>query len=66
MYCLCSDESHDDIMEKQRLNPLPFERMIETYTGCAQGCGSCIPELRERFEVECCAAADAMTLIEVA
>ena len=52
MYCLCSDESHDDIMRKQRLDPLPFDLMINAYTKCAEGCGSCIEALRERFEME--------------
>lgn len=52
MYCLCSDESHDDIMAKQRFDPMPFDVMIAKYTGCAEGCGSCIDELRERFDAE--------------
>jgi len=52
VYCLCSDESHDDIMMKQRLEPLPFDLMISTYTACRNGCGSCIDELREKFESE--------------
>jgi len=52
MYCLCSDESHDDIMSKQRLDPLPFHLMIDAYTKCAEGCGSCMEALRERFEME--------------
>lgn len=63
MYCLCSDESHDDIMKKQRLNPLPFDLMIAAYTGCAEGCGSCIEELQVRFDMEC-AASDSTTLTE--
>jgi NAD(P)H-nitrite reductase large subunit len=52
VYCLCSDESHDSIMDKQRLKPLPFELMIATYTRCSEGCGSCIEELRQRFDAE--------------
>lgn len=56
MYCLCSDKSHDEIMEEQRRAPLSFELMINAYTRCMDGCGSCVEELRERFEKECIAS----------
>jgi hypothetical protein len=45
MYCMCSDASFDDILERQRVRPLPREAMIEQYTGCVAGCGTCIPAL---------------------
>lgn len=46
MYCLCSDKSFASILESQRCRPLPFEEMINEYTECESGCGSCIPWLR--------------------
>lgn len=52
MYCICSDKSHDDIMKQQRLDPLPFDSMISTYTCCTEGCGSCLEDLRALFEME--------------
>jgi NAD(P)H-nitrite reductase large subunit len=44
-YCLCSELSYGDIMEKQRAEPLPFEDFLETYTKCNDGCGGCVPKL---------------------
>ncbi len=46
MYCICSDKSIDDILSAQRAIPLPFEDMLECYTRCLTGCGSCINQIR--------------------
>lgn len=46
MYCLCSDSSFDDILSRQRNDPLPLDQMIKCYTRCNSGCGTCIPALR--------------------
>jgi NAD(P)H-nitrite reductase large subunit len=51
MYCLCSDSSFDTILERQRTKPLPRELMIEQYTGCSKGCGTCIPALLAEAEM---------------
>lgn len=48
MYCLCSNKSFDEVLELQRLAPLPFDEMLKEYTFCCTGCGSCIEELRKR------------------
>lgn len=45
LYCLCSERSFDSILKLQRHAPLPFDRLIATYTGCRSGCGSCIDTL---------------------
>lgn len=50
MFCICSNKALDDIMAAQRDIPLPFEEMLESYTSCLTGCGSCIEELRARTE----------------
>jgi len=50
MYCLCSNSSFDDILERQRVAPLPRTEMINRHTGCAQGCGSCIDALLAEAE----------------
>lgn len=52
MFCICSNKALDDIMATQRDIPLPFEEMLECYTSCRTGCGSCIDELRARVEAE--------------
>lgn len=46
-YCLCSNKSFTDILKSQTLEPLPFDEMVDTYTDCNAGCGSCIEYLRE-------------------
>ncbi|ARV19179.1 hypothetical protein AEP_02252 [Curvibacter sp. AEP1-3] len=51
-YCLCSRKSLADILEFQRFAPLPFDAMIQEYTSCGEGCGSCIPALKELFDSE--------------
>lgn len=51
MYCLCSNSSFDDILERQRIEPLSRAEMIERHTGCAQGCGSCIDALLAEAEM---------------
>lgn len=45
MYCLCSNASFDEILERQRDEPLCGKEMIERHTGCTKGCGSCIDAL---------------------
>ncbi|MHA6844700.1 hypothetical protein ACKZDW_03610 (plasmid) [Ralstonia syzygii subsp. celebesensis] len=50
MFCICSDKSIDDILSAQRDIPLPFEDMLECYTRCLSGCGSCIDRIRERVK----------------
>jgi len=45
-YCVCSNETFEQIADKQRLNPLPFDEMLRFYTGCLDGCGTCIEDLR--------------------
>lgn len=51
MYCLCSNASFDEILERQRDEPLPGKEMIERHTGCANGCGSCIDALLAEAEM---------------
>jgi len=51
MYCLCSNASFDNIVAKQRMCPLPFEKMLMHYTSCRDGCGSCVEALREYLKV---------------
>ncbi len=50
MYCLCSDQSFDNILWKQANSPLPREKMIEQYTRCNEGCGSCTEALLREAE----------------
>ena len=45
MYCLCSNASFDEILDRQRHEPLSRDEMIERHTGCAKGCGSCVDAL---------------------
>lgn len=45
-YCLCSDSSFDDILEKQREASLTFQELLEKHTHCLEGCGSCIGKLQ--------------------
>lgn len=51
MYCLCTNASFDEILERQRHEPLPSREMIECHTGCAKGCGSCIDALLAEAEM---------------
>ena len=44
-YCFCSEMSYQDMLEKQKKNPLTFNNFIDKYTHCNQGCGSCIENL---------------------
>ncbi|AOI68142.1 hypothetical protein WI73_20140 [Burkholderia ubonensis] len=48
MFCICSNKSIDEIVAAQADIPLPFTEMLECYSSCLDGCGSCIPVLRER------------------
>ncbi len=48
-YCLCSDAMFEEILERQKQRPLPFQGVLENYTGCLKGCGSCIERLRGYF-----------------
>lgn len=52
MFCICSNKSIDDIIAAQIDIPLPFIEMLECYTSCLVGCGSCISIIRERVEDE--------------
>lgn len=52
MFCICSNKSIEEIIASQRDAPLPFGEMLEAYTDCLSGCGSCIPVIRERTEQE--------------
>lgn len=52
MFCICSQLSLDDILKRQLEEPLPFSEMIEFYTSCRTGCGSCIPTLRARAKTK--------------
>ena len=49
MYCLCSNKSFEEIIEQQRENPLPFLQLVEIYTSCNKGCGTCIIRLYEKL-----------------
>jgi hypothetical protein len=51
VYCICSNCSFDDILQKQAEGPLPRDEMIECYTSCNQGCGSCIDALVSEAEM---------------
>jgi bacterioferritin-associated ferredoxin len=51
VYCLCSNASFDEILDRQRNAPLPSKEMIEQYTGCAKGCGTCISALLAEAEM---------------
>lgn len=44
-YCFCSEMKYENILEKQKNNPLAFTRFIDEHTSCNQGCGSCIENL---------------------
>jgi len=44
-YCLCSAMSYEEILTKQKNNPLEFTKFIDQYTDCNRGCGSCIDNL---------------------
>jgi NAD(P)H-nitrite reductase large subunit len=50
MFCICSNKSIDEIIAAQEDMPLPFTEMLECYTSCLSGCGSCIPLILERIE----------------
>ncbi|APC67108.1 (2Fe-2S)-binding protein [Ralstonia nicotianae] len=50
MFCICSDKSIDDILSAQRDIPLPFADMLECYTRCLTGCGSCVDRIREHVK----------------
>ena len=50
MFCICSNKSIDDILAAQSDIPLEFSEMLECYTSCLVGCGSCIPMIREKME----------------
>jgi NAD(P)H-nitrite reductase large subunit len=50
MFCICSNKSIDQIVAAQKDMPLPFAEMLECYTSCLSGCGSCIPLIMERLE----------------
>lgn len=51
MYCICSNASFDEILERQRHQPLPRDEMIERHTGCTKGCGSCVDALLAEAEM---------------
>ncbi|PUA28234.1 MAG: hypothetical protein B0W54_17310 [Cellvibrio sp. 79] len=43
MYCLCSNKSFDEIIEKQANARLPLNEFFQTFTSCTTtGCGSCV------------------------
>ncbi len=44
-YCFCSEMKYENILEKQKNNPLTFMQFINEYTNCNHGCGSCIDNL---------------------
>jgi|GEM_PF-3949325 len=46
LHCLCSDRSFEAILALQAFAPLPFDALLDAYTGCRSGCGSCIERLR--------------------
>jgi bacterioferritin-associated ferredoxin len=50
MFCICSNKSIDEIIAAQADIPLPFTEMLECYTSCLSGCGSCIPVILERIK----------------
>lgn len=51
MYCLCSNASFDEILERQRNEPLSCLEMIQRHTACTKGCGSCIDALLAEAEM---------------
>ena len=45
-YCLCSNLSFNEILEKQKICQLPFKELLEQHTRCSKGCGSCVDKLQ--------------------
>jgi hypothetical protein len=51
LFCLCSNSSFQQIIERQEFAPMEtFDEMIEAYTSCKEGCGTCIEKLKVGFE----------------
>jgi len=44
-YCLCSELSYQEILQRQKNRPLEFSEFLDEHTGCNKGCGSCIENL---------------------
>lgn len=44
-YCYCSESTFCQIRDKQLANPLSTNEVIQKYTRCLDGCGSCIEDL---------------------
>jgi bacterioferritin-associated ferredoxin len=44
-YCFCSEMSNQEILQKQKENPLDFIQFLEQHTSCNKGCGSCVGDL---------------------
>jgi bacterioferritin-associated ferredoxin len=45
-YCLCSDMTFEEVAQKAD-NGVTFTELIDKYTDCQRGCGSCIEKLRD-------------------
>lgn len=50
MFCICSNKSIEEIVAAQSDIQLPFSDMLECYTSCLSGCGSCIESIREELQ----------------
>ncbi|MCE5361050.1 (2Fe-2S)-binding protein [Candidatus Igneacidithiobacillus taiwanensis] len=46
-YCCCSAATFQEILARQRAQPLPFMELLMVHAGCGSGCGSCIEELEQ-------------------
>ncbi|MEW6611592.1 MAG: (2Fe-2S)-binding protein [Pseudomonadota bacterium] len=44
-YCCCSEASFNEILARQRAEPLPFMDLTMVHAACGSGCGSCLEEL---------------------
>ena len=44
-YCCCSEATFNEILARQRAEPLPFMELIMVHAGCGTGCGSCLEDL---------------------
>ncbi len=53
-YCYCTESPHQEILERQQANPLPFAQAMKTHCEAGNRCGRCLYPLEQLFRSHNC------------